>query len=395
MRIIDVDGDGKDEMATGNFMVNSNGTLRYTLPGVIHGDRFYIAKMDPSRAGMQGYGIQQNNPSGLLEYYYDATTGTVLWTHGTTPGTLIDVGRGLVGDVDPRKAGYEVWSFQGLFNGPTNTLAEPDTGLRPYPTHSIWWDGDVLNEGLNDFKIEKWDPSNPTPTNACPRLQLMSDYGAVIAGHNPMFFGDILGDWRTEVIAMNASYTELMIFTTDIPTSTRIYTMAHNPAYRAHMTIKGYMQSPLLDYYMGSGMSTPPVPNIVYVGAALSGTTIQAEDAAIGGGVTIDTNRAGFNGAGFLNFPPTGGFAQFNSINGGGGGAKTISFRFANGGTAARAGSLLVNGVAQNISFATTGGWTNWTTHNVTVTLSSGSANTIRLESNGADLANIDELTVP
>lgn len=394
MRIIDVDGDGKDEFATGSFMVNSDGTSRYKLAGVIHGDRFYIGKFDQSRAGMQGYGIQQNNPSGLLEYYYDATTGQVLWTHSVpvTPDTLIDVGRGLVGDVDPRFPGYEVWSFQGLFNGRTNQLTEPDTNLRPYPTHSIWWDGDVLNEGLNDFKIEKWDPLNPTPTNACPRLELISNYGAVISGHNPMFFGDIWGDWRTEVIAMNASYTELMIFTTNIPTTTRLYSLAQNPAYRNHETIKGYMQSPLPDYYLGNGMTTPPVPNIVYIN---SSGTIQAENTAFGGGVTADANNAGFTGSAFLNFPATGGWAEFRNLNGGSGGSKTITFRYANGNTAARTGRLLINGVAQNITFNPTGSWTTWANFNVTVTFGAGPTNTVRLESTGNDLGNIDTLVVP
>ncbi|MEO7580770.1 MAG: hypothetical protein ABIT83_24460, partial [Massilia sp.] len=134
MRIIDLDGDGKDEMMTGNFVVNSNGSLRYILPGVIHGDRFYVGKFDTTSPGLQGYGIQQNNPSGLLEYYYNATTGVINWTHNTTPGTLVDVGRGLVGDVDPRFPGYEAWSFSGLTNGLTGSLTEPNTGLSPYPT---------------------------------------------------------------------------------------------------------------------------------------------------------------------------------------------------------------------------------------------------------------------
>lgn len=111
MRIVDVDGDGRDEMATGNFMVNSDGSLRYLLPGVVHGDRFFIGKFDQSRPGLQGYGVQQNNPNGLLEYYYDATSGEVLWRHSKSDGVLRDVGRGLVGDVDPRVPGYEVWSF--------------------------------------------------------------------------------------------------------------------------------------------------------------------------------------------------------------------------------------------------------------------------------------------
>ena len=59
-RIIDLDGDGKDEIAEIGFVLNGDGRLRYSLgpQGVIHGDRFHIAKMDPSRAGLQGYGVQ-------------------------------------------------------------------------------------------------------------------------------------------------------------------------------------------------------------------------------------------------------------------------------------------------------------------------------------------------
>lgn len=394
MRVVDVTGDGLDEVTTGNFMLNSDGTIRYILPGVGHGDRFHITKMDPTRPGMQGYGIQQNNTSMLWEYYYDATTGAILWNH--YGNAVADIGRGLVGDVDPRKPGYEVWSVLGLYNGPSNTLAEPTTNLRPYPTHSFWWDGDLLTEGLNDYKIEKWDPNNPTTTNSLPRIETMSNYGAVISNHNPMFFGDIFGDWRTEVIAMNSAFTELMIFTTNIPSSTRLYTMAQNPAYRNHMTIKGYMQSPYVDYYLGDGMSTPPVPNIAYVTGAppSTSTTIQAEAAVLGGGVLVESNRAGYNGTGFINFPPTGGSAQFNGIASTGG-TKTIVIRHSNGGATARAGILIVNGASQPIIFAPTGGWTNWSTQNVTVNLVNGTTNTVRFESNGQDLANIDELTVP
>jgi rhamnogalacturonan endolyase len=53
-----------------------------------------------------------------------------------------------------------------------------------------------------------------------------------------------------------------------------------------------------------------------------------------------------------------------------------------------------VNGAAQNITFNSTGGWTTWNNLDVVVPLNSGS-NTIRLESTGQDLANIDQLTLP
>lgn len=266
-RIIDVDGDGKDEIAEIGFVLNGDGSLRYSLAdqGIVHGDRFHIADMDPGRPGLEGYGVQQNNPSGLREYYYDAADGSMIWKH-VEDGTG-DVGRGMAGDIDPRFPGMEVWSFSGVHNAATNRLTEPDTELAPWPQLGLWWDGDRGMELLNNGKFEKWDPENPKPSNSLPRLLRISDHGAVNAGGvNPAFVGDILGDWREEVVHTDADHDELIIFTTDRPTDTRLYTLAHNPAYRNAMTLKGYMQSHHVDYYLGNGMSTPPRPNITYAG---------------------------------------------------------------------------------------------------------------------------------
>ncbi|WP_117212385.1 carbohydrate-binding protein [Allorhizocola rhizosphaerae] len=265
-RIIDVNGDGRDEVAEIGFVLNGDGTLRYSLAprGIIHGDRFHIAKMDPGRPGLQGYGVQQDNPSGLREYYYDAATGNMIWQH--IESGVADVGRGMAGDIDPGFPGMEVWSFSGLYNAATNRLTESSTSLRPWPQLGLWWDGDVTMELLNDGKFEKWDPSNPTPTNSVPRLLTTSNYGAVDASQNvqPTFYGDIMGDWREEVVYTNAAFNQLIIFTTNQPSSTRLYTLAHNPAYRNAMTLKGYMQSHHVDYFLGSGMTPPPRPNISY-----------------------------------------------------------------------------------------------------------------------------------
>jgi len=265
-RIIDVDGDGRDEVVEIGFVLNGNGTLRYSLgnQGVVHGDRFHITDIDPSRPGLEGYGVQQNNPGGLREYYYDAANGNIIWRHGGSD--VVDVGRGMVGDVDPRHPGMEVWSFNGLYNGPTNRLTQADTSLQPWPQLGLHWDGDTTMELLNDGKFEKWDPNNPTPTNRTPRLLTTSQYGAVDAaqGNSPVLQGDILGDWREEVLYTNASFTELIIFTTDRPSATRLYTLAHNPAYRNSMTVKGYIQSNHVDYFLGAGMAQPPRPRITY-----------------------------------------------------------------------------------------------------------------------------------
>ncbi|HEX6685174.1 MAG TPA: carbohydrate-binding protein [Candidatus Limnocylindrales bacterium] len=265
-RVIDVNGDGRDEVAEIGFVLNGDGTLRYSLApsGIIHGDRFHIAKMDPGRAGLQGYGVQQVNPSGLRDYYYDAANGAIIWRH-VESGTA-DVGRGMAGDIDPGFPGMEVWAFSGLYNAPGNQLTESDTSLRPWPQTGLWWDGDVTMELLNDGKFEKWNPNSPTPTNSVPRLLTTSAYGAVDASQSvqPTFHGDIMGDWREEVVYTNASFNELIIFTTNHPSSIRLYTLAHNPAYRNAMTLKGYMQSHHVDYFLGAGMTPPPRPNISY-----------------------------------------------------------------------------------------------------------------------------------
>lgn len=113
----------------------------------------------------------------------------------------------------------------------------------------------------------------------------------------------------------------------------------------------------------------------------------------MGGGTTVDANHSGYNGSGFVNFPGSGGYVEYQNVDGGSGGSRTLVFRFALG-ASARTGSLIVNGNSQNITFQSTGAWDSWSTMNVTVNLNSGTGNTIRVESTGQDLANLDEMMV-
>ncbi|KAM0547510.1 hypothetical protein ACHAPJ_010383 [Fusarium lateritium] len=263
-RILDVDGDGIDEYLEIGFALNGDGTVKYSLgeKGIIHGDRHHIAKMDPKRKGLQGYGVQQRHEDKLYEYYFDATDGTIIWEHHGDE--VIDIGRGMVGDIDPTQPGMEAWSFSGLYNAPENKLLEKDTELAPWPHLGVWWDGDALIELFNDGKFEKWDWENPSKSNAVPRLLQVTTYGGVTNGRYPTLIGDILGDWREEVVVTNADMDELLIFTTDQPSDIRLYTLAHNPNYRNDLTVKGYMQSHHVDYFLGHDMDTPPKPNIRY-----------------------------------------------------------------------------------------------------------------------------------
>jgi lysophospholipase L1-like esterase len=129
--------------------------------------------------------------------------------------------------------------------------------------------------------------------------------------------------------------------------------------------------------------------------ATAATVTYPAENAVrAGAGTVVETTNAGFHGAGYVNFPTSGGSLTFNAVDGGSGGNATISIRAALGVTTSRTGALVVNGVSRSITFSPTGAWTTWTNQLVVAALNPGTVNTIQLESNGQDLANIDEIAV-
>ncbi|AYN37951.1 carbohydrate-binding protein [Streptomyces dangxiongensis] len=133
---------------------------------------------------------------------------------------------------------------------------------------------------------------------------------------------------------------------------------------------------------------------------ALSGTTAQAattryeaeSSPAVCTG-TVDSNWAGFSGAGFCNGTnASGAYAQF-TVNATSAGTATLGVRFANGTAAARSATVAVNGTAATtVPFETTGAWSTWATKTLTVPVKAG-ANTIRLSPTAADgLPNLDYL---
>jgi pectate lyase len=129
-------------------------------------------------------------------------------------------------------------------------------------------------------------------------------------------------------------------------------------------------------------------------GQTATSSVYQTESGTVGGGTVTESSNGGFNGTGYVNASATGGFSQNSNVDGRGGGSKTLRIRFALGVTAARTGRLVVNGVGTNITFNPTGAWTTWVLQNVTVTLNNNATNTIRFESNGQDLANIDQIEI-
>ncbi|HEX9970609.1 MAG TPA: hypothetical protein VGD14_00925, partial [bacterium] len=131
-------------------------------------------------------------------------------------------------------------------------------------------------------------------------------------------------------------------------------------------------------------------PAVVTIGSSF---TMQAEDAEIIGNVWIDENHIGYHGTGFANFDANNSSVEFTYMPGFGGGQRTLIFRYALGNTD-RTGSLIINGVSQNLTMRNTGEWTNCVTDSVAVTLESGYNNAIRFSATGSDFGNLDEITL-
>jgi len=127
----------------------------------------------------------------------------------------------------------------------------------------------------------------------------------------------------------------------------------------------------------------------------VSSSVYQAEDGTIFHG-TVDSDHAGFTGAGFVNLTnEVGSYLEWTNVTAAQAGAATLTIRYANGTTANRRTDVSVNGAAPvRVDFPGTGAWTTWATASVPVTLTAG-ANTVRATSATADGApNIDELIV-
>lgn len=107
--------------------------------------------------------------------------------------------------------------------------------------------------------------------------------------------------------------------------------------------------------------------------------------------------NGGFTGSGYANTDNAQGTAIVWAVNASTSSRYTLTFRFANGGSANRPGTLLVNsgsGGNYSVDLPATGSWTNWQSTSVAVDLVQGN-NVLQLTAQTADgLANIDYLSV-
>lgn len=255
LSVADFDMDGKDEVCVGAMTIDDDGEGLYST-GLRHGDALHVGDLDPTRVGLEVFGIHESEGRTLAlgtpgSALFDGRTGALIWANN--PG--VDVARGMAADIDPTYPGAETWGAPGG----TRRIDTGEVIYKQTPNSTnfaLWWDADLLRELLDKTTISKWDYKN---------LQSVPLFNAAGAASNngtkatPSLTADLLGDWREEVVWRSADNRELRIYTTTIPAENRLVTLMHDPQYRLAVAWQNvaYNQPPHPSFFLGAGMKKP------------------------------------------------------------------------------------------------------------------------------------------
>jgi rhamnogalacturonan endolyase len=247
LRVGDVDGDGCDEIVYGSCTIDHDGKGLYTT-GLGHGDAIHLTQFAAGMEGLQVWACHENRKDGSS--FRDASTGEVIWQIKSPT----DVGRCMAADIDPRHEGLEMWSWGtgGLRNLKGNVI-NPD--IRTLPVNmGVWWDGDLLRELLDANVVSKYD----WESGVCKPLTVfdgaMSNNGTK---STPCLQGDLIGDWREEVLLRTVDNTALRLYVSPEPTVYRFHTFLEDPVYRISIATQNtaYNQPTQTGFYFGADLS--------------------------------------------------------------------------------------------------------------------------------------------
>lgn len=268
----DVDGDGKQEIVYGSATIDDDGSLLYSsygtlpegsaTPGTIaklgHGDHLHVTDIDPDRPGVEIFSVHENATRAPYGYVLrDAATGSPIF--GAYTGR--DQGRGTIGDIDPNTRGIESWAV-GLWSATGQRLS----ATTPSTNFGIKWGPDMTTQTLN------WSSGTQTTPVIDDRTRgrlLTAEGTRTNLGTRavPGLAADVLGDWREELLLGTQDSTALRIhFSTEL-TEHKLYTLMHDPQYRAEVARQNttYNQPSYTSFYLASDMDfrKVPLPRIV------------------------------------------------------------------------------------------------------------------------------------
>lgn len=244
LRVADVDGDGCDEITYGSCAIDHDGRGLYNT-GFGHGDAIHLTAFDPSSERLQVWDCHENRRDG--SDFRDAATGRVIFQIPSGK----DVGRCMAADIDPTNYGLEMWSTAsgGIRNIKGETVCAEPKGLSV--NMAVWWDGDLLRELLDHERVTKYD----WRTRSCHTLAVFDGCSFNNGSKsNPCLQGDILGDWREEVVVRTSDNSALRIYVSPLPTPYRFHTFLEDRAYRLGIVTQNvaYNQPTQPGFYFGA-----------------------------------------------------------------------------------------------------------------------------------------------
>ncbi len=277
----DVDGDGRQEIVYGSATIDDDGSLLYSsfglmppgsqFPGTMrrleHGDAMHVTDIDTARPGMEIFMVHESGRYAPYGYTMrDAATGEVLW--GGYTG--VDTGRGMVGDVLPDRPGLEAWASnaEASATDPVRmwTAAGESIGEDiPGTNQSIKWAADMTTQIVNGASTETVEPVRIEDWRRGVLLVAEGTQSNNWTKGNPCLVADIFGDWREEMIVRTDDSTAVRIYLSTEVTDRKLYTLMHDPQYRAEVARQQttYNQPSYPSFYLGSDIdwSRVPIPN--------------------------------------------------------------------------------------------------------------------------------------
>jgi rhamnogalacturonan endolyase len=237
----DLDNDGRDELILGSIVLDDDGTVLWCTK-LGHPDHVYIGDLDPSHSGLEMfYGIETRQPKNGI-CMVDPKTGEFIW--GIDFATTHIHSQGFCSDIDARNSGYELWNgerddeaLRWLRNAKGDEIEVPKQWSRKnLVPQAVWWDADLQRELISG--------NRPVDFPSFEKVDDVQFEGSI------RLIGDVLGDWREEVVTSQNG--EIRIYTTTIPATNRRTTFLQDPNYRATLneSSMGYPQIPVPSYQL-------------------------------------------------------------------------------------------------------------------------------------------------
>ena len=282
--IADVDMDGRDEIVFGSMIIDDTG-YGLSTTGYGHGDAQHCGDLDPYRWGLEQFVcLESTAVPGIA--YTDGMTSTMRFSTGTGG----DNGRCMAGNFNgtyPGAVGIS-YGINAISLVADKVISGVDYSNDDYLNMRVYWDGDLLDEFMDSPGVEKSpcvykaSGQNEVGTNrsyANNRCWMGSGNLNNSSKNNPCFLGDIIGDWREEIVTRSSD--KLIIQVSSYPSPHGITSLWYDHEYRNGMTWQsvGYNQPPHVSFFLGEleGITKEP-PAITLEGRTEVNGTIGTTD---------------------------------------------------------------------------------------------------------------------